>query len=95
MAVNSQGVCHGVRLLLQGVLVVEDFLPLDLGHSHLIFGVQWLEKLETVTTNWKTQAIRFKVHGDPITFSGDPSLGCTKMSLKSMLREIQRQRGGI
>lgn len=95
VAVQSHGVCKGVKVLLQGVMVVEDFLTLELGHSDLILGVQWLEKLGSVTTNWKTQVMRFRVQGEPITLHGDPSLGRTKISLKSMIRVIQKHKGGI
>lgn len=45
-------VCKGVVLQMEGGLVVEDdFLPLGLGNSDVILGVQWLETLGTVVSN--------------------------------------------
>ena len=43
--VSGQGVCKGVTLQLQGVDVYNDFLPLRLGSSNIILGIQWLETL--------------------------------------------------
>lgn len=53
-AVQGEGECKSVVLQLAGITIVEDFLPLSLGNSDIILGVQWLEKLGTISTNWKT-----------------------------------------
>lgn len=55
-AVQWEGECKSVEVCLQGVRVVEDFLPLPLGNSDLILGIQWLEKLGTMTTNWMSSS---------------------------------------
>ena len=54
-SVKSEGLCKEVRLQLQGIEIVKDFLPLRLGSSDVILGVQWLETLGMTHTNWKTQ----------------------------------------
>lgn len=59
--VQGEGECKSVVLHLQGVKVIEDYLPLQLGNSEVIPGVQWLEKLGTVSTNWKTQTLSFSL----------------------------------
>lgn len=80
-AVKGKGVCRKVMLELEGGIGVEDdFLPLELGNSDVILGVQWLEKLGVVTTNWKTSdAVSSKWRNNDIerrpffiTFSGVP-----------------------
>lgn len=68
-----------------GVEVVEDFLPLELGNSDVILGIQWLEKLGSVVTNWKTQVMTFRVDGAIMTIKGDPSLARSLISLKAMI----------
>ena len=94
-AVQGEGECKGLVLNLQGISVVEDFLPLTLGNSDLILGVQWLEKLGTMTTNWRTQTLTFKQDGEWVTLKGDPSLGRTLISLKAMIRTIRKEEQGV
>lgn len=95
-AVRGVGVCKGVELHLDGGLVVEeDFLPLGLGNSDVILGVQWLETLGTIVSNWKTQEMRFVVDGESYTLKGDPSLARSKVSLKAMLRTLLKEGGGL
>lgn len=74
-AVEGTGICKGITVVLAGgVVVKEDFLPLKLGNSDLILGVQWLEKLGPVVTNWKSQVMKFQLGGSTVTLQGDPSL---------------------
>lgn len=49
--VQGKGIYLRVVLELQGVNIIENFLPLPLGNSDVILGVQWLEKLGTTTIN--------------------------------------------
>lgn len=92
--VYGAGVCKAVPLFIQGVEVVEDYLPLQLGNSDLILGIEWLEKLGTMVTNWKTQKIQFKRGDATITLEGDPSLCRQGISLKAMMRTIKKEGGG-
>lgn len=70
-AVKGTGICKRVRLKLNSEIEIEeDFLPLELGNSNVILGIQWLEKLGPVVTNWKTQIMRYQK---------------SKISLKAML----------
>lgn len=52
--VVGTGICKSVVLEMQVIVIVESFLPLALGNLDIILGIQWLEKLGTMTTNWKT-----------------------------------------
>lgn len=88
--VQGQGECKSVVLHLPGVTVIEDYLPLALGNSYVILGVQWLEKLGTVSTNWKTQTLKFKLGGDNVTLKGDPSLGRSMISMKAMVKTLKK-----
>lgn len=94
-AVQGQGECKAVVLELPNVTVIEDFLPLQLGSSDVILGVQWLEKLGTMTANWKTQALQFTLKGQPVKVQGEPSLNRTQVSLKSMLKTLCKVKQGF
>lgn len=94
-AIKGAGVCKRVLLHLDGGMeVCENFLPLALGNSDVILGVQWLENLGTVMTNWKTQEMILDVGGQPVKLVGDPSLVKAKISLKSMIRLLKKQGDG-
>lgn len=92
---QGEGECKGVTIQMQGLKVTEDFLPLTLGNSDLILGVQWLEKLGPVTTNWRTQLMQFEMDGITTILKGDPSLECSKVTLKNMYRTLRNAGGGI
>nr|ACY01928.1 hypothetical protein [Beta vulgaris] len=92
---HGQGECKAVPLHLQGVCVMEDYLPLTLGNSDLILGVQWLEKLGTMVTNWKTQTLQYKEGNETVTLRGNPALSRTEVSLKAMYRTLRKEGGGF
>ena len=94
-AVQGTGECKGIHVEIQGLTICEDFLPLELGSSDVILGVQWLEKLGDMMTNWKQQVMRFKVGEDIVELKGDPSLARSKISLKAMVRALQKEKGGL
>lgn len=94
--IKGHGLCKAVELHLAGqMMICEDFLPLELGTADVILGVQWLEKLGPVTTNWKTQIMKFEIGGSPVTLIGDPSLIHSKISLKAMLKSLRKEGGGF
>ncbi|XP_048496700.1 transposon Tf2-1 polyprotein [Beta vulgaris subsp. vulgaris] len=94
-AVQGAGECKGLRVEIQGLQVCDDFLPLKLGNSDLILGVQWLERLGTITTNWKQQVMKFKMGDKVVTLKGEPSLERSKVSLKAMFRVLRKEGRGI
>lgn len=66
-------------------------LPLELGNSDLILGVQWLKKFGDVVTNWKTQVMEYKVEGQLIHLKGNPTLAQSRVSLQAMIRSLERE----
>lgn len=60
-SVRGKGVCRSVTLQVQGVDIIDDFLLLNLGSADIILGIQWLESLGTVQTNWKSQVMKFRI----------------------------------
>ena len=91
VSVKGEGVCRGVQLLLQGVKIVEDFMPLDLGGSDFILGMQWLETLGIIKFNYKTLTMWFKVGESTMTLQGNPGLCKTQVTLKALMRAAERR----
>lgn len=49
--VTGVGKCRGIELTVQGVQIIQDFLPFRLGVD-MILGIDWLSRLGKVKTNW-------------------------------------------
>lgn len=62
--VKGIGECKGVLLQLKGVDVAEDFLPFGLGNTDVLLGVQWLEKLGAIVTNWELHRESYSALGN-------------------------------
>ena len=90
--ISTTGVCQGVRLQLQGIEIIEDFIPLNLGSTDIILGIQWLETLGGTFVNWKTQLLKFRLGGQTMPLKGDSDLDKTLISLKAMLWTIKHEK---
>ncbi|KAJ9540003.1 hypothetical protein OSB04_026509 [Centaurea solstitialis] len=89
--VRGMGLCKHVEVNVQGLEVIDDFLPIQLGNSDVILGMQWLETLGTTWVNWKEQIMKFTSAGRTVTLRGNPALGKSLVSLKAMSKIIQQQ----
>lgn len=92
---GTRGVCLGMLLHLPGIDVVEEFIPMRLGSADVILGIKWLETLGTIETNWKRKTMEFEIGGKWVKLQGDPTLGTSLVSLKSLERELRRERQGV
>lgn len=72
----------GDRIMQRGIQlddsveVKDDFLPLQLEvleSLDVILGVQWLETLGNVLSNWKIQVMQYEENGRTMTLARDPS----------------------
>lgn len=73
LTVKGEDLYTGVVLTLQGLEIVDNFLPFELGSSDVILGMQWLESLGGMQMNWKDLTMEFKVGRITVTLQGDPS----------------------
>ena len=51
ICVKGKGIYRGVCISMQGLTIVEDFLPLELGNTDVILGMPWLGTLGDVKVN--------------------------------------------
>lgn len=54
-----------------------------------------MEKLGTMTANWKSQQTKFKMGDEMVTLTGDASLGRTGISLKAMIKTLRKEGQGF
>ena len=93
--IPTTGICRGVRLHLQGVEIIEDFIPLQLGSTNVILGIQWLETIGGTYINWKMQLMKFRLGNRTVLIRGDPTLGKALVSLKAMIWTIKHEKHGV
>ncbi|KAI0524824.1 hypothetical protein KFK09_004212 [Dendrobium nobile] len=90
----GRGVCREVVLMIQGIQVKEDFLPLELGSTDVILGMKWLRTLGETKINWGTLRMELVIGERRRTIQGDAGLTKAGVSLKSLIRTIQQEGGG-
>lgn len=86
----GKGICKGVTLEMQGLTVVEGFLPIILGGTKIILRMQWLSSLGSMEVNWKLLVMKFKLGDTIITLRGDQGIHDARISLKVMLKTVQQ-----
>ena len=89
------GICKGVKLWIQETWIEEDFFPFELGCADLVLGLIWLQKLGEVKANWKVFTMQFQLGNTSVHWQGDPTLCCTLVSLKSLIRTMGIEGGGL
>lgn len=90
--VQGQGSCKGVEQQLQDIKVIQKFCPIKLGSAYLILGMQWLESLGNIATNWQNLTMKFKHEGRLVCLRGDPTVTQTIVSLKSMVKTMESEK---
>ncbi|KAM6589963.1 hypothetical protein CsatA_012568 [Cannabis sativa] len=94
-AIKGTGVCRGVPLTLQSINIVDDFLPLPLGNTDVILGVQWLNTLQKTTHHWQEHTMEFNLGNQRVVLQGDPTLHKTPVSLKTLMATLQSKKVGV
>lgn len=69
-------------------MVIEDYLPIELGSSYIILEIQWLSTLGTVRINWKTLVMKIPMGKNTVILKGEDGLTRSSVSLKSMMRTL-------
>ncbi|CAA6664872.1 unnamed protein product [Spirodela intermedia] len=85
-------ICKAIPLHAQGVLIIQDFLPLELSGTYVILGIQWLRTLRWILTNYKKFIMRFMMGGKIHIFKGD--LIFTILSKNSLHINVKKCRFG-
>ena len=90
VAVKGKGICWRVVLSMQGLTLVQDFLPLELGSTDVVLGMEWLGSLGRMEVNWKRLTMTFRMGNSLVVFQGETGLNKSGISLKTMVKEIKQ-----
>nr|GEX60049.1 retrotransposon protein, putative, unclassified [Tanacetum cinerariifolium] len=71
-----------------GMVVIDDFYPLELGSTNVILGMKWLRQLGDMRVNWRKLTMTFWFAGKQVTLNGDASLHRGATSLRALVRGI-------
>ncbi|KAL5555888.1 hypothetical protein UlMin_038124 [Ulmus minor] len=63
--------------------------------ADVVLGVTWLQKLGEVKANWKVFTMEFQLGNTSVHCQGDPTLCCILVSLKSLIRTMGVEGGGL
>ncbi|RVW31649.1 hypothetical protein CK203_092754 [Vitis vinifera] len=92
---EREGICRGVCISMQGLTVVEDFLPLELGNIDVILGMLWLGTLGDVKVNWKMLTMKIKMGKAMIMLRETQALVGLRCLFKEMARALQHHSQGV
>ena len=92
--IRGMGVCKGVVLQLQGITIIEDFLPLPLGSTDVILRLKWLATLGETRDDWRKLTMSFELGGKTMIFQR-ASLIKARVSFKPMVKELQQVKMGL
>ena len=70
---HSQGICERLEIVVGKVNLRIDAFVLKLGGLDLILGVEWLETLGVVKSDWRKKVMCFEQGGDTVTLYGHGS----------------------
>ena len=94
-SIQGRGVCKDVVLVLQELTIVESFLPIDLGTTDVVLGMQWLGSVGRIEVDWNRLEMRIKMGMTMVTLRGDPSLHRSRVSLRSMFKTLKKGCPGV
>ena len=60
-SVQGKGICRDVVLTLQELTIVESFLPIELGSTDVVLGMQWLGSVGRMEVDWNKLEMYIKM----------------------------------
>lgn len=81
--------CKGVALSLSELQIMEEFFPLKLGGSDVIFDIKQLQTFRDMMVDWKRLCMQFWEGDRLINLIGIPRLSKTLVSYKLLLKTLE------
>ena len=74
LVVFGKGKYAEVPIITQGIMIIDEFLPLTLSSIHVIMGKQWLDSIGWVHQHFRNLIMKFIMDGQVHILQGDPIL---------------------
>lgn len=87
---NCSSMCQDIRITLQGYTFLVDFFVLLIEGTELVMGVQWMQLLGSVVTNYKDYTIQFTWQGSQVILTGEISCQNAPVTAKQMKKTSSR-----
>nr|KYP47302.1 hypothetical protein KK1_031095 [Cajanus cajan] len=94
--IKTSGVCKGLQMKMQNMLFKADFYVFALDGEDIVLGMEWLEDMGEMRTNFKDLTLRIKKDGIKYTLKGDHTLCKEKVgdneiptTIKEVLEEFE------
>ncbi|XP_020962930.1 uncharacterized protein LOC107607991 isoform X2 [Arachis ipaensis] len=89
------GGCENVKILVQGISIIANFLVMELGRSEVVLGAGWVASLGKFEGDYNTLSLSWVQDGSKVTLQGDPTLGRTHASSKVTLQALRNAEEGF
>jgi len=89
------GGCKNVELIVQGVLIVANFLVMELGRSEVVLSVSWVASLGKFEGDYKQLTLSWMSNESRVTLQGDPNLSRSNASGKMTLNALKNNKEGF
>lgn len=86
-----RGLCEQVTICVQEATIKQNLYVLTMEGANIVLGIQWLETLGVVKTNYKELTMEFELLGKTIRIQGDSQVTETAISGKGLRRLVARQ----
>ena len=71
---KGEGVCYGVKMLVQGILIQQNFFLMELRGTEVILGMDWLSSLGKIEVDFHEMTLKWKADGKVWEIIGDPAI---------------------
>ncbi|KAL0539505.1 hypothetical protein IC582_023720 [Cucumis melo] len=94
-ALEGNGICKTVEIKLPELIIVADFLVIELGGVDVVLGMQWLSTTGFMEIHWPSMTMVFMVGSSQVILKGDPSLTKAECSLKTISKTWEEEDQGF
>ena len=91
---KGKGVCYGVKMKVQEVLIPHNFFLMELGGMEVILGMDWLSSLEKIEVDFHELSLKWYANGKAWEILGDLALCHAQASWKSTLKVVKEDEEG-